>query len=211
MVKKVVAAVLVLVAAFLGYVGMQPSNYRVERTVRVAATPEVVFPLVANLEQFPKWSPWQKLDPDAKRSFDGKPGEPGSSYLWEGNDDVGMGKMTVAEVVPNKSVKIDLQFMQPWESLAVTGLQVKPAADGVDVVWWMDGQLGFGERMFTVFADLEGQIGASYEEGLTNLKGLAEAAMEKKRTDEAAAKAAAEAAAKAAADAAALVAPAAPR
>src|SRR5919204_1840552 len=106
MLKKILAVVVVLVLAFVGFVASRPSTYKVERTLTVNAPAEVVFAQVADFHKWDAWSPWAKIDPNMKTSFDGAPGAIGSSYAWEGNKEVGTGKMTIAGVKPSAAIDI---------------------------------------------------------------------------------------------------------
>ena len=71
MFKKIFIAVAVVFAAFLIFVALQPSEVRVERTATIAAPPAVVFAQVNDFHKWEAWSPWAKLDPAAKVTFEG--------------------------------------------------------------------------------------------------------------------------------------------
>ena len=71
MLKKILLALLVVVAGFLLFVSTRPDTYHVERSASVSAPPEVVFDRVNDLHGWADWSPWDKLDPAMKKTFSG--------------------------------------------------------------------------------------------------------------------------------------------
>src|SRR5678815_4574661 len=100
MFRKVVIGLAALVVVLVVVIATRPSSYRVERTTRIAAPPEVVFSLVNDFHGWDRWSPWAHLDPSMKTTFGGPPSGVGATYAWAGNDKVGEGNMRITESVP---------------------------------------------------------------------------------------------------------------
>ena len=100
MLKKIVIALIVIIAAFLVIVAIQPSEFRVERTTTIAAPADAVFAQVNDLHKWDAWSPWAKLDPAMKQSYEGAPAGVGAVYTWAGNAHVGEGRMMLTESPP---------------------------------------------------------------------------------------------------------------
>src|ERR1044071_2399156 len=113
MFKKILIVVAVVVVLFLIVVAMQPSDFRVTRSITIATPPEAIFPHVNELKKWDAWSPWMKLDPNAKSTFEGPPAGKGASMSWAGNKEVGEGKMTISESRPNELVRFKLEFYKP--------------------------------------------------------------------------------------------------
>jgi hypothetical protein len=67
-------------------------------------------------------SPWEKLDPNMQKTFEGPAAGVGQSYAWNGNKKVGKGKMTIEESVPGQKVGMKLEFVEPMESTATCAL-----------------------------------------------------------------------------------------
>jgi hypothetical protein len=174
MLKKILAVAAVITAIFLAYVATRPGKYRVERSIVVAAPAERVYGLVANLQRWGEWSPWEKLDPAMKRDFAGTPAEPGATYHWAGNDKVGEGRMTITAAAAPSSVVYRLEFLKPWASVSTTEFRLAPEGAATRVSWAMNGEAGFTEKLFTVFMDMDAMIGKDFEQGLATLKGVAE-------------------------------------
>lgn len=71
MLKKILGLLLAVLAAFLLYIAVQPSAFAVRREALIAAPPQAVFDQVNNFRNWQAWSPWAKLDPNAKAAFEG--------------------------------------------------------------------------------------------------------------------------------------------
>src|SRR5688500_9330206 len=91
-------AVLLLVLAVA--IATRPDTFRVERTATIAAPANVVFGYVNDLHQWTKWSPFEALDPNLKRTYSGAPAGVGAQYSWAGNSKAGAGTMVIKESVP---------------------------------------------------------------------------------------------------------------
>ena len=97
MLKKILVILLALIAGFAVFVAIQPGEYAVARTVTIPGSPATVFGVVNNFREFNKWSPWAKIDPNMTTTYSGANTGVGSVYEWQGNADVGKGKMTITE------------------------------------------------------------------------------------------------------------------
>jgi hypothetical protein len=172
--KKIFLAVAVLFVVFIGVVITRPDTYHVERSKSVAAPAAVVYAHVADLRAWNAWSPWEKLDPNMKKTYEGPAQGAGASYAWQGNDDVGSGKMTVTEALPPSSVTIKLEFIEPMASVADTRFVLAPESAGTKVTWAMDGRCDFLTKAFGMFMDMDAMIGADFEKGLADLAKVAE-------------------------------------
>ena len=198
MVKKILVALVAMVVLLLGAASTQPDTYHVERSMVVGASPDVVFPYINNFKLFREWNPWDRLDPNMEVTYVGPESGVNHSYTWKGNKDVGQGQMTITESVPNERVNMDLLFIEPFESKALTSFTLGAEGEGTKVTWSMDGDNNLMSKVMCLFNDMDKMIGGDFERGLGNLKEVTEA-QAKRLAEEAAAKAAAEAAAAAAA------------
>jgi hypothetical protein len=185
MLKKLLLGIAVLVVAFVAVVATRPSSYRVERSATFAAAPDIAFGYVNDFHRWAEWSPWGKLDPNQKTTFEGAAAGQGSIYGWSGNDQVGEGRMTVEESKPGELVRIKLEFLKPWQSTNATTFTFKPAAGGTTVTWAMDGHNDFMGKAASLFMDMDGMIGKDFEHGLASMKTLAEAEAKKRAEEEA--------------------------
>lgn len=209
LVKILIGAMGVLVL-FVAVVAARPSPYHVERKLEVAAPADLVFDVLDDLHQFAGvlvlfGSPWEKLDPNMQKSFEGPAAGVGQSYAWNSNKEVGKGKMTIEESVPGRKVGIKLEFVKPMKSMATFALTLAGTPTGSLVTWSMDGNHNFIGKAFGMFMNMDNMLGADIEKGLAQLKTVAEdkqaaraaAAEDRADADKAAAKAAARPAAEA--------------
>jgi uncharacterized protein YndB with AHSA1/START domain len=179
MIKKIVtvlAVLFVIIAAFAVYVALQPAEFRIERTATIAAAPADVFDQVNDFHKWEAWSPWAKLDPQAKVTFEGAPAGQGAVFTWSGNDDVGEGRMTLAESRPNELVRIDVAFVKPFEGGNISEFAFKPDGEQTAVTWTMSGRNGFIGKAMCLFVDMDKMLGGAMEKGLAQMKSVAEAA-----------------------------------
>src|ERR1044072_6930095 len=143
MVKKILIAIVVLVAGFAGYVALQPPELRIERTATIAAPPSAVFPHVKELKAWDAWSPWAKIAPTAKVTFEGPAAGNGAVFTWSGNDYIGEGKMTILVSRPNEQIKIRTDFVKPFAGSNLSGFTFKPDGDKTIVTWDMQSEQPF--------------------------------------------------------------------
>lgn len=180
MIKKIILGVLaLLVLAIVGFcvaAAMQPNELKVVRTTTIAAPPEKVFEQVNDFNKWQAWSPWEKLDPAMKREVSGAPSGKGAVYYWSGNDDVGEGRMTIAESHPSGHIKVDLDFIRPWEQKSAIDFAFKPEGDKTNVTWTMTMQNNFVSKAFGLLMDMDKMLGSDFEKGLAQMKSVAEAA-----------------------------------
>lgn len=168
----VLGSVVLLVSAVLIFAATKPDSFRVERSMLIPAPPEVLHTIVNDFRTWEQWSPWEKLDRNMKKTFSGPVSGAGSSYAWEGNDDVGKGKMEILESTPYSLVKIKLEFIEPFPVSNTTEFTFTPAEGGTKVVWAMYGPSPYISKLFSVFMNMDAMIGKDFEEGLNNLKGM---------------------------------------
>lgn len=174
MLRKSLAVVVLAVAAFAVVVALQPSEYRVSRSTTIAAAPSDVFANVNDLAKWQAWSPWARLDPNAKATFDGPPAGEGAVFKWSGNSEVGEGSMTVVESRPAERVKYRVDFVKPMPGTSYAEFEFKPEGNQTAVTWTMMGQNGFIGRAICMFMNMDRVIGGEFEKGLANLKAVAE-------------------------------------
>jgi hypothetical protein len=162
-------AILVLVVAVVVGVGSRPDHFRIERSARVDAPSDVVFALINDLHEWTKWSPWEKLDPAMKKTYEGPKAGRGASYAWKGNSKAGEGRMTITESRPNEAVALDLVFLKPFPATNVTTFVLAPSEAGTNVTWSMEGRNRFMGKAMALFIDMDKLIGKDFERGLAGM------------------------------------------
>jgi polyketide cyclase/dehydrase/lipid transport protein len=160
---------------FVVVVALQPSEFHIERKATMAAPRAAVFAQVNDFHNWESWSPWAKLDPNAKNSFEGPSAGNGAILRWAGNSDVGEGSMTITESRSNEVIRIRLDFIKPFEDTSNVEFTFKPEGDKTAVTWSMDGKNNFIAKAICLFMSMERMVGDKYEEGLANIKAIVEA------------------------------------
>jgi Polyketide cyclase / dehydrase and lipid transport len=174
MIKTIVIVLVVVVAAILGYAATRPDIFTVQRAASIKAPPEKIFPLIDDFHRWPVWSPWEKMDPDMKRTYSGSAAGKGAAYAWQGNSKVGEGRMEILDDPAPSKVVIKLDFIKPFEGHNVATFLLVPRGDVTDVTWTMDGPSPFVAKLMGVFTNMDKMIGSDFEAGLANLKAAAE-------------------------------------
>lgn len=174
MLKKILIAIVVLVAGFASYVALQPKELRIERTATIAAPPSAIFPHVNELKAWDAWSPWAKLDPNAKVTFEGPPAGNGAVFHWSGNDEVGEGTMTILDSQPDQHIKIKTEFVKPFPGSSTAGFTFKPDGDKTVVTWDMQSEQPFLVRAMCIIFNGKKIITDQFDKGLSNLKQVVE-------------------------------------
>ena len=174
MIKKILTVIGLVVVLILIYAAFKPGDFRVQRSIAIQAPPEKIFPLINDFHQWPSWSPWEKLDPNMKRTLSGSPSGTGSIYEWDGNSKAGKGRMEITDSVPSSKVGIKLDFIKPMEGHNKVEFTLQPSGSSTNATWTMSGPLTYPGKLISVFMSMDKLIGSDFETGLNNMKAAAE-------------------------------------
>ena len=169
----IVLVVVVAVAGLLAYAAMKPDDFRVQRSIAIKAPPDKVMAVVGDLKGWTAWSPYEKKDPGMKRAYAGTPSGKGAIYEWDGNKDVGRGRMEILESTPSKVV-IKLDFITPFEAHNTAEFTAQPQGDSTNVTWAMYGPSPYMAKVMQTVMNMDKMIGTDFEAGLQSLKTVAE-------------------------------------
>jgi hypothetical protein len=174
MFKVITIIIVVAIAAVLGYAATQPDTFDIRRTASIQATPENIFPMLNDFQQSMAWSPYEKKDPAMKRAFSGPASGQGSVYEFEGNQEVGAGRIEILESTPFSKVTLRLDMYKPFEGSNTIEYILEPKGETTDVTWAMHGAAPFISKVICLFVDMDKMVGKDFEEGLASLKSLVE-------------------------------------
>jgi effector-binding domain-containing protein len=141
--------------------------YAVEQSLSINVAPDVLFPFLADFRQWPRWSPWLVVEPEARLDF----AADGKSYAWDGRV-IGAGSIESAGVEAPKTLDFVLRFLRPFKSTSTTRMVLAPESGGTRVTWSMAGKLPF--FLFFLKPMLTNGVRMDFERGLARLKDLAE-------------------------------------
>ncbi len=175
MLNIILIALAVIVVLLIVIVATRPPDFRVTRTGRISAPAEVVFANVNTLRNWEAWSPWAKIDPNAKSTYSGPESGPGSSMAWSGNNKVGEGRMTIMDNQPPSVIHIKLEFLRPMKATNIAEFLFKADGNQTTVTWSMSGKNNFMGKAFHMIVDCDKMIGRDFEKGLASLNSASQA------------------------------------
>lgn len=176
--SEIIIVIAVLLALAIGVIlilaATKPNNFSVRRTANVNAPADKIFAVLSDFQQWRGWSPWENKDPGMKRTYEGSERGKGAVYAWDGNKNVGSGRMEILEATTPSKILIKLDFIKPFEGHNTAEFTMLPQGNATNVDWVMRGPAPFISKVMQVFCDFDKMIGKDFEAGLANLKTLVE-------------------------------------
>jgi hypothetical protein len=168
----IVFTAIALVFILIGFIA--PKDFSLERSIIINSSPDEVYQNMCDLRKFHDWSPWSKLDPNSKVSYEGEPNTVGHIYKWEGNKEVGKGEMSISKIENGATIYYHLNFIEPFASQADGLLKAENSNGATKATWTFTTKFGFIESVFMMFMNMEKMLGTDFENGLKNLKQISE-------------------------------------
>lgn len=163
-----IVALLAIAAFFL------PRQVEVDRSVRIDAPPDKIFPYVNSLQKTEEWSPWLGRDPEVSLTYSGPEAGVGNTLEWVSeHPQVGTGRQEITLSKPNERVETALDFGPMGTATAYFALLGEGGA--TDVTWGFSTDLGNNPVSRWMGLMMDDWVGGDYEKGLANLKALVEA------------------------------------
>jgi hypothetical protein len=167
-----VIALALLILLFLA--AGKPDTFRVARSERMRADPGRIFANIDDFHNWQAWSPYEKLDANMSKTFSGSASGKGAVYEWNGNKDVGTGRMQILESSSPAKIVIKLDFLKPFEGHNTAEFTLTPQGDATEVTWAVFGPAGFMMKVMQIFVNMDHMMGKDFAAGLANLKALVE-------------------------------------
>jgi hypothetical protein len=170
----VIAVVLVIaVAAILVYAATRPDSFRVSRSATIKAPAGRIFPLIASMRRMNEWNPFAKQDPAMEIAYSGPESGVGAAQAFAGGRG-GTGRLEVTAVTEPTLVTMSLDMAKPIAAHNDVTFALQPDGDDTAVTWTMSGAMPFVSKVMSVFVNMDRMIGGTFEQGLADLKALAE-------------------------------------
>ena len=185
MFKKIALGLAAIIAVLVLVIAMQPARFAVEREVVINAPADVIYPYLDNLRAWEAWSPFAKMDPQQKNTYEGPESGVGASTSWEGGREAGKGRATITAVKPNQEVDIELEFLEPMQATNRALFTLAAAEGATTVTWRLEGTNGFAGKASSLFMNMDAMVGGEFEKGLASMKTLAEAAADERKAESA--------------------------
>lgn len=166
--------ILLLIIGFFVFVSFRPNDFRYTRSVTINAPASSVFPHVNDFHKWEPWSPWEKVDPATKKTYEGAASGVGATYAWEGNRQVGSGKMTIVESRPSDFIKIRIEFFKPMKATNTIEFSFVQSGNQTLVTHTMFGCNTFLGKLMDLFMDMDKMIGGQFQKGLDAIKEIVE-------------------------------------
>ena len=175
---EIIAIIAVILAIALAIIlvlaATKPNSFSVQRATSIKAPAEKIFPLINDFHQWGTWSPYENKDPAMKRTFSGAASGNGAVYAWDGNNNVGSGRMEILDASAPSKIVIKLDFFKPFEGHNTAEFTMLPQGGATTLTWRMHGPAPFMSKLMQVFMNLDRMIGKDFEVGLASLKQLTE-------------------------------------
>ena len=182
MIKKIVLGLAVLVIGVIAAAMLKSPDFRVERSITIAAPPEAVFVWFNSHKKFNEFNPWLKMDPEAKVEYAGPETGVGSISTWHGKM-TGKGKATITESKPNELIRLRMDWLEPMEGVSTVDYTFKAEGVKTNVTWAMYGKNeGLLAKVMSLVMDCESMCGPEFEKGLAGVAKLATATAAKPST-----------------------------
>ncbi|MFL5243495.1 MAG: SRPBCC family protein [Gemmataceae bacterium] len=174
MLYTILIVIAAVVLALVGFIAMRRADFCITRSATMSAPPAAVFAQVNDFHNWDAWSPWAKLDPNMKQTYEGAPAGTGAVYMWNGDNKVGEGRMTILESQPSHLIRIKLEFMRPFAATNISEFTFKPEDNKTVVTWSMSGRHNFMAKAFMLFMNMDKMVGGDFEKGLASMKAIVE-------------------------------------
>lgn len=174
MLKIIGIAAAVGVGVALAVAATRPNDFRVQRSASIKAPAEKIFPHINDLHAFNAWNPFNRKDPNVKGSYSGAVSGTGAAYAFEGNSEVGRGRIEITDSQPASEVRMNLHMLAPMEGRNVVEFTLRPKEDSTSVTWAIQGPMPYISKVLSLFCDMDAMIGKEFENGLAELKTIVE-------------------------------------
>ncbi|MFA7345508.1 MAG: SRPBCC family protein [Terrimicrobiaceae bacterium] len=167
------AVLIVLVVGVIAAALLKSPNFRVERSLVIAAPAEKLFPWFDNPRKFNEWNPWMKMDPEAKTAYSGPESGVGAVASWEGKK-VGKGSATITESKPNERILEHMEWLEPMQGASTVEFTFQPEREGkTNVTWAMYGSnQGMLCKIMSLVMNCDSMCGPQFEKGLADVAKL---------------------------------------
>jgi len=171
----IVLSLLLLIGAILALAARRPDTFRTARTALIGSSPERLFPLINDLRQMNTWNPYALRDAAGTTTYRGPASGKGAGFAFAGAKS-GTGSIEIVESSAPRSVVMRLLMVKPFKVDNTVDFTLQPEGSATAVTWAMSGRQSLMAKAMTLFIDCEKMMGRDFEQGLANLKAIAERA-----------------------------------
>ncbi len=169
----VVMALIAAIVVLLLVASRRPDHFHSARSLRMAAPPERLFGLIENLREMNRWNPYALRETGGKAEYSGPERGKGARFDFAGSKS-GSGYIEVLDSAAPSNVVMRLMMVKPFRADNRIEFTVAPAGGGSDVTWAMSGRQPLLMKAMSLIINCDKMVGRDFEEGLANLKAIAE-------------------------------------
>src|SRR5215475_6963587 len=170
-----VIGVLAIIGVLI-YAATLPNSRQVQRTLRINASADKIFPFINNIHSMNTWNPFSEADPNIKIAYTGPDSGKGARYEWTGNSKVGQGSIEIVDVAAPSRVALRLDTLKPMEGHHTVVFTLAPNGSDTDVTWALTGERPFIGKVMDAVFNMDRMVGSQFEKGLDKLRAIAEKA-----------------------------------
>ncbi len=172
MLRKILIAVVLLIAIPFIAALFIAKEYAVEREIIISRPKQEVFDYIKYLKNQDNYSKWAKMDPNMKKSYRGTDATVGFVSAWESEqDDVGTGEQEITGITDGERIDFELRFFVPFESTSPAFMTTESVSDTeTKVTWGFAGSMAYPMNLLIPLMNFEKVIGDDLATGLGNLK-----------------------------------------
>lgn len=174
MILKIVISVGVLIALVVVLAALKPRTFRIQRSIRIDAAPDRVFPLISDLYNWARWAPQDREDSSMKRTYSGSAIGAGAVSDWTGSGSSGRGRMLITESEPLQRITVQVDWVKPFVTRNVNEFVLQAEENSTKVTWTMNGPNLLIMRLTGIFVNMDRMMGKHFEAGLANMKEVTE-------------------------------------
>lgn len=173
MLKKIVIGIIGVIVVLLLIGFALPGTMELSKSITINAPASYAFEEINNLQNNDKWQYWNNLYRGKMTVAYGdiKSGV-GAVSEWDGEES-GKGKMTITESIPDKSIKVDLDFME--HGTAKTWYTFEPDGEGTKITTGFTSEMGMNPIGRWMGILMKPEMEKAFDYNLTKLKEIAEA------------------------------------
>jgi uncharacterized protein YndB with AHSA1/START domain len=174
------AAILIIFILSLLAIGVliraasRPDVFRLQRSIVIDAVPERIFPFIDDLRAHEAWNPFDRPDPDTRKTHAGAAQGAGSVYEWDGKGQAGAGRLSILESHPCSRIGMRLEMLKPFRTTSQVTFTLVPAGTATSLTWSMQGPVPYPVKVMHTLFNVDRMVGSQFETGLANLKNIAE-------------------------------------
>lgn len=168
----ILAVIAAVVIGLLIYASTRPDTFHVQRSATINAPANKIHAILTDLRRGAEWSPFEK-GLTMNKAFMGPATGPGSALEWSGSKEVGAGKLTIADATPSK-ITLNLDMLKPMKANNIVEYALVPQGNATAITWSIHGPMTIVSKVMSIFMSMDKMCGTAFEQGLKDLKMLAE-------------------------------------